>query len=111
MENKLGSNVIAVIENRQNPSQNIEVVYLAERNAFVTSGIENNFGIREILIPAYMVIKDIRLIGAILSVILEKISLACETESIFHYVPEFEVLGQSYSLKELEGYMILEEIF
>ncbi len=110
MENKLDSNVIATIQNREDPSQNIAIVYVAEKNAFVTSGIEHTFGIKEILIPAYMIVKDLRLMGAILSVILEKISHACETESSFYYVPQFEVLGQWYSLTESGEYMMLEEI-
>jgi hypothetical protein len=102
--------VIATIENSRNPEQSVDVVYVREDNAFVTSGIKACFAEKELLIPAHMVLSDFNLMGAIISAILEKLSKACESESSFHYEPSFEVLDRSYTLKEQGEYMRLEEV-
>jgi hypothetical protein len=101
--------VIATIENSRNPDQSVDVVYVREENAFVTSGIKACFAEKELLIPAHMVLSDFNLMGAIISAILEKLSKACERESSFHYEPSFEVLDRSYTLKEQGEYMRLEQ--
>ena len=72
-----GSNdIIATIGNKEDQTQNIDIRYLSDENAFVTSGIKLHFGEREILIPSQLVLVDFQLIGAIVSAILEKLSQA-----------------------------------
>ena len=72
-----GSNdIIATIGNKEDPTQNIDIRYLSDENAFVTSGIKLHFDEREILIPSQLVIVDFQLIGVIVSAILEKLSQA-----------------------------------
>ncbi len=59
------SDIVATIENDKDPTQSIAMLYLREENAFVTSGIKVHFDEREILIPAYLVVMDLRLMGDI----------------------------------------------
>ena len=106
-----GSNdIIATIGNKGDPTQNIDIRYLRDENAFVTSGIKRHFGEREILIPSQLVIVDFQLIGAIVSAILEKLSQARDMESTFDYVPRFNVLDKTYSLEEWGEYMKLSVV-
>ena len=106
-----GSNdIIATIGNREDPTQNIDIRYLRDDNAFVTSGIKFLFGEREILIPSQLVIMDFQLIGAIVSAILEKLSQAHDLNSTFQYAPRFNVLDKTYSLEEWGAYMKLSVV-
>ena len=102
-------NIIATIKNQENPAQEVDILYIAGENGFATSGIMEHFGLREILIPAYMVIKDIQLIGSIIAVILEEISQAHESEGVFQYSPHLEVMGRDYTMRRSGDYMMLEE--
>ena len=101
--------IIARITNKDDPNQVIAIRYFQEDNAFVTSGIAANLGVKEIMIPAHLVALDLELIGTILSAILEKISQAHETETTFDFVSSLEVLGKTYTLTEQGGFMKLEE--
>lgn len=101
--------VIATISNKNNPSQIISIKYLKRENAFCTSGIQSYLGAKEILIPVYMVAKDLQLIGTILSAIMERISEANDTGTPFVYAQRFEVLGKQYSLTGVGEYMKLED--
>jgi len=84
-----GSNdIIATIGNKEDQTQNIDIRYLSDENAFVTSGIKLHFGEREILIPSQLVLVDFQLIGAIVSAILEKLSQAHDMDSTFEYAPQ-----------------------
>jgi len=106
-----GSNdIIATIGNKEDPTQNIDIRYLKDENAFVTSGINLHFGEREILIPSQLVLVDFQLIGAIVSAILEKLSQARDMESTFDYVSQFHVLDKTYSLEEWGEYMKLSVV-
>jgi len=102
--------IIATITNQNNPSQVVAIKYLRSRSGFVTSGIQSLLGSKEILIPVYLVAKDLQLIGAIVSAILERISQADEAGSTFVYEGRFEVLGRPYTLTEEGGYMKLEDV-
>ena len=99
--------IIATIENRNNPSQIIAIKYLPDEQAFVTSGISTNFYEKEILIPAHLLVVDFELMGTIISVILEEISLAHELETTFEYPPSFEVMDMTYLLTSHGEYMRL----
>jgi hypothetical protein len=101
------NDIIATIGNKEDPTQNIDVRYLSDENAFVTSGIKLHFDEREILIPSQLVIMDFQLIGAIVSAILEKLSQARDMESTFDYAPQFHVLDKTYSLESCGEYMKL----
>ena len=106
-----GSNdIIATIGNKEDPTQNIDIRYLSDENAFVTSGIKVHFGEKEILISSQLVLVDFQLIGAIVSAILEKLSQARDMESTFDYVPQFNVLDKTYSLEEWGEYMKLSVV-
>jgi hypothetical protein len=106
-----GSNdIIATIGNKEDPTQNIDIRYLKDENAFVTSGIKLHFDEKEILIPSQLVIVDFQLIGAIVSAILEKLSQARDMESTFDYVPRFNVLDKTYSLESCGEYMKLSVV-
>ncbi len=100
--------VIASINNRINPDQSIDLVYLSGENGFATSGIRANFDLPEILIPAHMVARDLQLVGAIVSAILERISLACEKDAVFEYASRFEVLGREYTFTPQGSYMRMD---
>lgn len=102
------SRVIASINNRNNPDQSIDLVYLSGENGFATSGIRANFDLPEILIPAHMVAMDLQLIGAIVSAILERISRACEKDAVFEYASRFEAMGREYTFSPHGPYMKLE---
>lgn len=102
--------IIATITNQNNPSQVVAIKYLRSRSGFVTSGIQSLLGSKEILIPVYLVAKDLQLIGAIVSAILERISQADEAGATFVYEGRFEVLGRQYTLTEEGGYMKLEDV-
>lgn len=105
-----GSNaIVATIENEKDPTQSITIQYLREENAFVTSGIRVNFDEREILIPAYLVVMDLRRMGAIISAILEKLSQAHDREGTFQYASRFDALDKTYSLARYGDYMRLSE--
>ena len=99
--------VIGTIENKKDPSQTVIIKYLREENAFVTSGIYSIFAQKELLIPTHLVAIDLQLMGTIISAILEKLSLASETDNAFSYCNEFDVLGKTYSLTERGEYVML----
>jgi hypothetical protein len=101
--------IVATIENEKDPTQSISIQYLREENAFVTSGIKVHFDEREILIPAYLVIMDLRRMGAIISAILEKLSQAHDRDGTFEYVPQFDALDKTYTLVQYGAYMKLSE--
>ena len=100
---------IASIENKDNPSQTIDIKYLSEENAFVTAGIQSYFGEKEIFIPSQLVVINFDLIGAIVSTILEQISRAKEEESTFEYASRFEVMGNQYTMTSVGKYMKLDQ--
>ena len=102
--------VIATIENQNDPRQVIAIKYLREENAFVTDGILENLGEKEILMPAHLIAKDLSLIGTIVSAVLEKISQAHEKDMPFEYVSQFEVMDGVYSFTEHGEYMMLEAL-
>ena len=104
-----GDRVIATITNEENPTQSVDIVYIAKENGFATSGIMRHFGVREIFMPAYLVVKDLELMGSIIAVILEEISRAHESERAFEYSPVMEVLGQDYTLRRAGEYMVMAE--
>ena len=104
-----GGGVIATIRNNSNSEQSVDVVYVREENAFVTSGIQTLFAEKELLIPAHMVLVNFNLIGTIISAILEKLSVACDSESPFQYASGFQVMDKSYTLQVQGDYMRLEE--
>jgi len=99
--------IIATIENKDNPSQVVAIKYLPDESAFVTSGIHTHFGVKEILMPAHLLVMDFQLMGAIVSAILEKLSQAKEMEQSFDYSPKFAVLDKTYMLTEYGEYMKL----
>ena len=101
--------IIATIENKDNPEQSIALKYISDENAFVTSGIQTHFGEKEILIPSHLVVINFDLMGTIVSTILEKLSTAQDRESTFAYAPNFEVLGKKYTMTEYGDYMKLLE--
>lgn len=101
------SNVIATIKNRKDAEQSVTVLYLADERAFVTSGIEPFFGAREILIPGHLAVLDFEMMGAIVSVILEKLSQAKEMGLRFSYASRFTVLDRMFTLTEYGKYMRL----
>ena len=100
--------VIATIANKRNPDQVVAIIYLRNENAFCTSGIRSLLNMKEILIPVYMVANDFQLIGAIISAILERISVAKETGISFEYAHRFEVVDRVYTLSESGDFMKLE---
>lgn len=102
--------IVATIENEKNPTQVIHIQYLREENAFVTSGIRMHFDEREILIPAHLVITDLRLMGAIISTILEKLSEAHDREGSFHYASRLDALDKAYSMEAYGDYIRLEAL-
>ena len=104
------NNTIATIENKEDPTQNIDIRYLRDENAFVTAGIKLHFLEKEILIPAQLILEDFQLIGAIVSAILEKLSQAHDMDSTFEYELQFNVLDKSYSLEEWGEYMRLSVV-
>jgi hypothetical protein len=97
--------VIATIRNGNDPDQVVAIRYLREANAFVTDGIERIFGVKELLIPAHMVISNFELMGTIVSAVLEKLSQAKEREAVFKYPSVLEAMGETYALTE-EGMYI-----
>jgi hypothetical protein len=99
---------IGTIENKDNPSQKVAIIYLRHENAFVTSGIRTHLGMKEILVPVHLIAADFQLIGTIISAIMERISQARESKVDFQYAGRFEVLGRSYSLTEHGDFMKLE---
>jgi len=101
--------VIATIENRNNPTQVVKIRYVKAENAFVTSGIQEHFRQRELMIPAHLVVANLQLIGAIVSAILERLSIAHETQVQFQYAASFQALGKMYTLTEYEEFMKLED--
>jgi len=100
--------VIASIENQQNPNQKIDLVYLPDENGFSTAGIRAHFDLPEILIPAHLVAQDMHLMGAIVSTILERVSRACEQDDAFEYASRFEVMGREFSMAPRGDRVVLE---
>jgi hypothetical protein len=109
LESDSQDRIIATIANTANPSQVISIKYMRSESAFCTSGIQACLGIKEILIPVYLVAKDLQLIGAIISGILERMSQAAETGMDFVYAERFEVLGKQYTLSVEGEFMKLED--
>lgn len=101
--------IIATIANQNDPTQVIAITYLRSQSAFCTSGIQTLLGRKEILIPVYMVAKDLQLVGAIISAILERISQADESGESFVYENRFDVMGKTYTLTEENDYVKLED--
>jgi hypothetical protein len=108
IETKKDDQVIGTIANKRNPDQVVEIIYLRNENAFCTSGIRSLLNMKEILIPVYMVANDFQLVGAIISAILERISVAKETGISFEYAHRFEVVDRVYTLSESGDFMKLE---
>ena len=102
--------IIGTIENTVDPGQNVDILYWQEQNAFVTSGIAAWFAEREILVPAHLVIRDLELVGAIISTILDHLSNASEEEGVFQYTSRMEVLGETYTMTPYQDYMKLERL-
>ena len=100
--------IVATIENRERPGENVVIRYLRAENAFVTSGIDTFFGEKELLIPVHLLALNIQLMGTIVSAILERISLAREAEESFAYAPAFVALGRTYTLQPYGEYVKLE---
>jgi hypothetical protein len=100
--------IIGTIENKENPEQKVDILYLRHENAFVTSGIRRHLSMKEILVPVHLIAKDFQLIGAIISAIMERMTQARESHVDFRYAPRFEVLGKIYTLTEYGDYMKLE---
>ena len=98
-------NVIATIENRENPSQTVDILYVEDLNGFVSSGIQHLFGEKEILIPAHLVVSDFELMGTIVAGILEKLSMARDRESTFTYASSMDVMGRTYALETYGDYI------
>jgi len=110
MENSMGDpSIIATIRNQDDPLQEVHILYMADENTFATSGIMRHFGVREILIPAYLVVKDLELMGTIVAAILEKISQAKESDSTFKYGTYLEAMGKQYTMTRKGEFMMLEE--
>lgn len=101
------SRVIGTIENEQDPDQSIDLVFLPDQNGFATSGIRPHFDLPEILIPAHLVAQDLSLIGAIVSVILERISKAREQGIPFEYAAQFQVMDREYTLEPKGEFVVL----
>ena len=76
----------------------------------MTHGIEAQFDEKEISIPGHLVVMDFQLMGAIISEILEKLSLAREGDTSFSYASRLKVMDRHYSLAEEGDYMMLREI-
>jgi hypothetical protein len=104
------ADAIATIENSRNPSQAVHLLYLRDENAFVTFGIQEHFAEMELMIPAYIAIRDFQLMGSIVSAILERLSDAKDRNSIFVYEPRFRVMDVTYSLSQYKGFMLLEPL-
>ena len=100
--------VIGTLTNRWSPGEGIKIIYLRSENAFCTSGIRSFLNMKEILIPVYLVANDFELVGAIISAILERMSVAKETEVPFEYARRFEVMDRAYTLTESGDFMKLE---
>ncbi len=101
---------VASIENSSDPSQVVYLVYVREENAFATFGIQEYFAEAELMIPAYLVVKDFQLVGSIISAILERLSDAKERGGVFVYEPQFRVLDVTYKLAPYKGFMLLEPL-
>lgn len=101
---------IATIENSRNPSQVVHLLYLRDENAFVTFGIQEHFAEMELMIPAYLGVKDFQLMGSIVSAILERLSDAKDRNSVFVYEPRFRVMDVTYCLSQYKGFMLLEPL-
>ncbi len=101
--------IIASINNGEDPEEVVHILYVPSKNAFLTSGISRLFGKKEIMVPAYMVVKDLELIGAIISVILEDLTQARERNLAFNYGSGFELFGRKYILTERSDCMELGE--
>ena len=108
IETKKDDQVIGTIANKRNPHEVVEIIYLRDENAFCTSGIRSLLNMKEILIPVYMVANDFQLVGAIISAILERISVAKEAGISFEYAHRFEVVDRVYTLSESGDFMKLE---
>lgn len=102
--------IVGTIENQNDPSQRIDIKYIQGNNSFVTSGIYTQFAEKEISIPGHLVVMDFQLMGAIVSEILEKLSLARDGETTFEYATRLQVLDKLYSLEDEGEYMMLKEV-
>ncbi|MFO7985797.1 MAG: hypothetical protein R6U38_08015 [Desulfatiglandaceae bacterium] len=113
MKNNLKSDesptIIATIANQEDASQTVDIVYLQDRNAFVSSGIMHHFQEKEILMPAHLVVSDLQLMGTIVAEILEKLSKARDRDSTFTYASRIEVMGTAYALEPYGDYMKLSK--
>ncbi len=106
-EMKRDNPVIGTIRNKRDPDQGVEITYRRNENAFCTSGIQALFNMKEILIPVYLVANDFQLVGAIISSILERISVAREAGIPFEYASRFEVMDRVYTLEGSGDFMTL----
>ena len=102
--------IVASIENQADPSQRVDIKYVQGDNVFVTQGIQVQFAEKEISIPCHLVVMDFQLMGAIVSEILEKLSMARDGETTFEYASRLQVLDKVYSLEDGGEYMMLKEV-
>jgi hypothetical protein len=102
--------IVASIENQADPSQRVDIKYVQGDNVFVTQGIQVQFAEKEISIPGHLVVMDFQLMGAIVSEILEKLSMARDGETTFEYASRLQVLDKVYSLEDGGEYMMLKEV-
>jgi len=110
MATQEADSIVASIENQTDSTQRIDIRYVRGDNVFVTQGIQAQFAEKEISIPGHLVVMDFQLMGAIISEILEKLSLARDGETTFEYANRLQVLDKVYSLKDEGEYMMLSVV-
>lgn len=99
--------IVATIANQKNPAQVVEIVHRPEKEMFLTRGILDHFGLKEIAVPQGLMLPAIQEMTEVLFYLLERIATADDLKLQFRYDPEFKVGQSRYGLQESEDFMIL----
>ena len=98
------------IQNRLKPDQAIDLLWEHQENRFVTSGLTELFGIKEIRIDTQDLLTSIPEYAQVLSFLFETMSTAEDLHLPYGYQNEFEVNGRKYSLYDDKDYRVLKPL-
>ena len=104
---KTHERVLAIISNKKDPTQLVEIVHLPQKQLFLTRGISHNFHMKEIAVPQGHMLAEIGEVTLLLSHILERIATAADLNLPFQYDLDFEFGNRKYSLEQWEDYFLL----
>jgi hypothetical protein len=102
--------VLMSFQNPKKAEQMVELVWDKPNDDFVTRGLKEYFGVKEIRIEASDVLTGLQQYAAVLAFLLERMSKAEDLNLPFGYENVFEYEGRKYTLYEEGDYRVLRKM-